>query len=100
MQFSIGQISEMLFPTLLLFAISYTAAKNSLKLKDGALRIAGLFGLAWLCSGILNILLYEVVSNRVYGSFVFLGISFVISLAVVLLLGKRASRPRVDGAAS
>ena len=88
----LGQIAEMLIPTLLIFAITYTAAKSSLKLSDNTWRKVGLFFATWLISGTLNAFLYELTSDRAYGTFVFMGIPLLVSLLTIFFFSKRRAQ--------
>jgi hypothetical protein len=85
----LGQLAEMVGPSLLLFAIVYAAARNSLQLRYTALSVLGLWLLTLVTSGFLNIALYSVTSNEVYGSFVLLGIPLVVSLFIIYFFAPR-----------
>ncbi len=85
----LGQIAEMLVPTLLIFAITYAAAKSSLKLSDSTWQKVGLFLAVWLISGVLNAFFYELTSDSAYGIFIFMGIPLVVSLLVIFFFSKK-----------
>lgn len=85
----VGNMAEMLIPTLLIYAITFAGAKNTWRLKAGSLVVLGLFVVTVLVAGLINALFYAQLNASSYGMISIFAIPLIVSLAVIYFLAPR-----------
>ena len=88
----VSHMAEILIPTILIYAITYTGAKNTWKLKGGPLVVFGLLIVTILVAGLINAILYVPLNTSIYGLISVIAIPLIVSLAVIYFLAPRRNK--------
>lgn len=86
----IFHMAEMLFPTLLFYAIAYGTTRGLLRLKKGWRAVLAQFFLALFIAGVVNALFYKTLDN--YIALQILVLPIAVSLFVIFFLAPRQQR--------
>lgn len=85
----VGNMAEMLIPTLLIYAFAFSGAKSIWKVRSDPLVLIGLFVITFLVAGVINATFYAQLNTSSYGVISIFAIPLVASVAVIYFLAPR-----------